>query len=402
MGKKILSKSNKGELKPSLKDLFKTSAGTIAKPVTTKETTILYRPETPEPEIINKQEGEQKKIRKRKRYDTEIEDEYLQKIYGMNKKVKKKEDYSKPKTEDQETISDDIIRHSTSLRKDSNENPKSNDSKSLLDSEEKNDNDYPPEHEAHEKQALEIQKASQTIFIGNLPVSVITNKADYKELKELFSQVGKIKSIRFRSIAFSELLPRKIAFINNKFHKGRDNINGYLVFSEECSVKKALSLNGTVFRKHHLRVDSVAHPAVQDTKRCVFVGNIAFDERENALWEFFKGSGKIESVRIVRDSKTNLGKGFAYVQFTDKDSVEKALLNHESKLNSRKLRITRAKAIKKNGLPMKGENNKEKTVIGRAKRVLGKASRSQLLEGIRAKSTDKINLSRKKSSKKKK
>lgn len=65
----------------------------------------------------------------------------------------------------------------------------------------------------------------------------------------------------------------------------------------------------------HIRVDSVAHPAEQDHKRCIFVGNLDFEAQEEKLWRYFASCGKVESVRIIRDSKTNVGKGFAYVQF---------------------------------------------------------------------------------------
>ncbi|RUS32505.1 hypothetical protein BC938DRAFT_475216 [Jimgerdemannia flammicorona] len=44
-----------------------------------------------------------------------------------------------------------------------------------------------------------------------------------------------------------------------------------------------------------------------DRKCSVFVGNFAFDAQEEGLWAFFKNCGEIGNVRIVRDSKTNLG-----------------------------------------------------------------------------------------------
>jgi nucleolar protein 12 len=43
-------------------------------------------------------------------------------------------------------------------------------------------------------------------------------------LAQEFSQFGKIESIRFRSIAFSESIPRKVAFIEKKFHENRDSL----------------------------------------------------------------------------------------------------------------------------------------------------------------------------------
>ena len=36
---------------------------------------------------------------------------------------------------------------------------------------------------------------------------------------------------------------------------------------------------------------------------------------EEGLWRTFSKVGKVENVRVVRDPKTRVGKGFAYVQF---------------------------------------------------------------------------------------
>jgi nucleolar protein 12 len=46
---------------------------------------------------------------------------------------------------------------------------------------------------------VEKEKNERTLFVGNLPVSTI-QKDQYKELKKVFSEYGKIESIRFRSV----------------------------------------------------------------------------------------------------------------------------------------------------------------------------------------------------------
>lgn len=265
----------------------------------------------------------------------------------------------------------------------------------------------------------ELDKADYTIFVGNVSCEVITDKAVYTNFKALFASIGTVASIRFRSIAFSKLLPRKVAFISQQFHSKRDTVNAYIVFKNVKSVKGALNLNGSVFKGFHMRVDSVAHPGAQDHKRCVFVGALDFEEQEEALWEAFSPCGEVEYVRIVRDAKTNMGKGFAYVQFKDVNSVEKALLlsgkgiNELSKstTNKRKLRVSRAKsqhsqdrakqADMKNirNARTDGLSRDEKSHFGRAQSRLGKAGKAQLQdivqEGLRAKKDDgKVNLAR--------
>ena len=51
-------------------------------------------------------------------------------------------------------------------------------------------------------------------------------------IQKVFSQYGKVESVRLRSIAFDNpKLPRKAALIAKNFHKDRDSVNAYVVSS---------------------------------------------------------------------------------------------------------------------------------------------------------------------------
>ncbi|KAG7927590.1 hypothetical protein KL925_001948 [Ogataea polymorpha] len=199
---------------------------------------------------------------------------------------------------------------------------------------------------------VEKEKNKRTIFIGNLPTAIMASKKSTKELKALFKPFGKIESMRFRSFAVQSNLPRKAAYILHNV-KDDDTTNCYMVFEKEEDSLKAVELNGTVFMDHHLRVDHVAQPLKHDNKLSVFVGNLDFEETEESLWRFFNEtcspdkSNVIANVRLVRDAKTNYGKGFAIVQFTDTNYVSKALLQNKKELTTskkpRELRITRCR-----------------------------------------------------------
>lgn len=267
-------------------------------------------------------------------------------------------------------------------------------------------------HETAQRQDRELEKAKATIFVGNLPTTVITSHTDYKKLKSLFAKYGRVKSIRFRSIAFSELLPRKVAFVQGKFHPERDTFNAYIVFADPLEARKSLELNGHYFlEKKHIRVDSVAHPAAHNNKKCVFVGSLPFDAEEELLWTHFSPAGEIESVRLIRDKKTNVGKGFAYVQYKDSSAVQNALLMHEKKMllgegkGARKLRVTRAQNMPSKHKADQKErdqiNNpdlkpRDKAKLGRVKNLMGSQAAAKLkilqkeiaLEGERAKAPD--------------
>lgn len=222
----------------------------------------------------------------------------------------------------------------------------------------------------------EIEKASRTVFLGNVSTTAITSKSartallshlssvlpknetspttesktkDSKDSKDSTIPTPSIESIRFRSTAFSTTLPKKAAFATRSLMPTTTRAtNAYCVYSHPTYARLAAQqLNSTVVLARHLRVDSVAHPARIDHKRCVFVGNLGFVDDETAahnaaqeataerkgeevkkrksnkpaadteegLWVEFGKCGKVESVRVVRDKKTRVGKGFAYVQF---------------------------------------------------------------------------------------
>uniref|UniRef100_A0A060TBA3 Nucleolar protein 12 n=1 Tax=Blastobotrys adeninivorans TaxID=409370 RepID=A0A060TBA3_BLAAD len=400
---------NSTKVDESVASLFKSSAGPVVKPKHVpepkKEANINQSESSEsseeEPEVDDEEISEVSDVefddeeedvdaildkvgtKRKRKSETAIEDQYMEKIANEeSKRAKKVKQQEVNKTEED------------------------NDKEDSDDEESDNESDASDEEadESEDKSKLlnssELEKAEATVFVGNVASSVITDKKQYKAFNNLFSEIGTIKSIRFRSIAFSEMLPRKAAYIKQKLHPKRDAVNAYVVFADKKHVAQALELNGTVFLDHHLRVDSVAHPAKQDNKRSVFVGNLDFETTEEQVWKHFNDCGEIEYVRLVRDSKTNVGKGFGYVQFKDSMCVPKALLMNEKVMEGaegskgRKLRISRCKNIKApsslggNKGKAVGLTSAEKTKLGRAKRVLGKAGRAEvnkIVEGTRAK-----------------
>lgn len=215
-----------------------------------------------------------------------------------------------------------------------------------------------PVHESlagQKKPADEIEKASRTVFLSNVAIDASNSKKAKKTLMaHLASFLDKdasppqtIESLRFRSLPFSTAaMPKRAAYITKATMEATTHsANAYVVYSTAAVARTACAkLNGTVVLDRHLRVDSVAHPAEVDHRRCVFVGNLGFvdDETvlnlkidedgkektekrkrtrvpmdvEEGLWRTFgQHAGKVESVRVVRDNVTRVGKGIAYVQF---------------------------------------------------------------------------------------
>ncbi|KAM6324192.1 LOW QUALITY PROTEIN: RNA-binding protein 34 [Aegotheles albertisi] len=189
-----------------------------------------------------------------------------------------------------------------------------------------------------EKVAADETVNRRTVFVGNLPVDCTV-----QALKSLFKEYGPIKSIRFRSLVPAEdTLSKKIAAIKHKVHPNAKFVNAYVVFKEECDAIKALNKNGTeIASGFHIRVDIASKASSHDNKRSVFLGNLSYDISDDAVREHFSVCGDVVAVRVVRDRKTGLGKGFGYVLFENVDAVHLALKLNETVVMGRKIRVKR-------------------------------------------------------------
>ncbi|KAI1807202.1 hypothetical protein F4811DRAFT_507353 [Daldinia bambusicola] len=376
----------------------------------------------------------QKKDRKRKRKDEhdDLEEKYMRKVVEDEEKEARSD--KRRKGETGQVINDT----STETAENSDEDEDEDETQLVHESLAKKD-DHPD---------VELEKANRTLFLGNVSVEAISSSKAKKllishlssPLSELDSASGphKVESLRFRSTAYSTgAMPKRAAFITKSVMSATTkSTNAYVVYTTPLAARTALKeLNGSVILERHLRVDSVAHPHPVDNRRCVFVGNLGFvdDETvinttaegetttkkrtkvpadfEEGLWRIFgQHAGKVESVRIPRDPKTRVGKGFAYVQFYDANDVESALLLDGKKfppMLPRILRVSRAKDPRKTALAMErtmkakleslhGQDKKLKSTkhkpkvtpeqqsqVGRLGKLLGKAAVAKQRRGIK-------------------
>ncbi|KAL5483040.1 NOP12_3 [Sanghuangporus weigelae] len=219
---------------------------------------------------------------------------------------------------------------------------------------------------------------------------------------------------------------RRLAAIKGEIHEHNSaTTNAYVVFAYpspgpetqesltkdvmdpfEAAREAVLKVNGTTFTDHVLRVDSAGRPAkarqvlttaigtFTDPRLSIFVGNLDFASREDDVRAFFEKimseergdpnadvdgnnegeddgeasdarqrSSWVTRVRIVHDRETQLGKGFAYVQFMDRDCVDEVLALEAERLKfaKRTLRVQRCKALPSTG--SKQQAPPEKTIL---------------------------------------
>lgn len=305
-------------------------------------------------------DGPSKSRRKRKRDDEELEGRYMQKLEQEEARddAKREQERESKRPKAEALVDEDVAMangedDSNESAEDEREDEEEADQSSDDESEDVTKLDV-PKHEslATSGESDEVEKANRTVFLSNVPSEAVSDNSLRKAIRTHMSSFlealpaekisHKIESVRFRSVPFSNQLPKKAAFATKAVMTATTkSTNMYIVYTTKAAAREALKLNGTTILNRHIRVDSVAHPAPTQPRRCVFVGNLGFVDDESAiqaaneeegkskkqkkrepgdveegLWREFGKCGKVESVRVVRDPKTRVGKGFAYVQFT--------------------------------------------------------------------------------------
>uniref|UniRef100_UPI00398ECFB8 RNA-binding protein 34 n=1 Tax=Pristiophorus japonicus TaxID=55135 RepID=UPI00398ECFB8 len=194
--------------------------------------------------------------------------------------------------------------------------------------------------------ALERTKNRRTLFVGNLPW-----ECSKQMITAVFKEFGPIESVRFRSVARADTsISRRLATIQRKVHPKRNNMNAYVVFEQDGDAARALSRNGCEIQTgFHIRVDLANKSNIHDHRRSVFLGNLSYEIGEEEVRGHFCECGEIESVRIVRDRDSGMGKGFGYVLFQSTDAVTLAMELNNSELKGRRVRVSHS--VKKESSP---------------------------------------------------
>lgn len=74
--------------------------------------------------------------------------------------------------------------------------------------------------------------------------------------------------------------------------------------------------------------------------RSIYVGNVDYGSSPEELQNHFQGCGTINRVTILCDKYTGHPKGFAYIEFLEKESVQNALKLDGSEFRGRLLRVS--------------------------------------------------------------
>ena len=82
---------------------------------------------------------------------------------------------------------------------------------------------------------------------------------------------------------------------------------------------------------------------VEVDARSVYVGNVDYGATAEELEQHFHGCGSINRVTILCNKFDGQPKGFAYVEFTDKDSVDTAMALDDSLFRGRQIKVRKSR-----------------------------------------------------------
>jgi translation initiation factor 4B len=82
-----------------------------------------------------------------------------------------------------------------------------------------------------------------------------------------------------------------------------------------------------------------ALPVPNNPPFIAYVGNLPFHASEDDIGEFFGQQCKVKNVRLVKDHGDQRSKGYSYVEFEDKKSLEDALTASGEDFMGRRIRV---------------------------------------------------------------
>merc|ERR1719481_1740179 len=102
----------------------------------------------------------------------------------------------------------------------------------------------------------------------------------------------------------------------------------------QVEVKKQLGAGAT-----NTGLDLCLEEKIDVDSRSVYIGNVDYGATAEELEQHFHGCGSINRVTILCNKYDGHPKGFAHVEFTDKDSVQTAMALDDSLFRGRQIKV---------------------------------------------------------------
>ncbi len=138
-----------------------------------------------------------------------------------------------------------------------------------------------------------------------------------------------MKNSEKKGVLVSEISKTRAVLLAKKTHKDKKSIPRFRIIIPKNESEK---------------MNIQAEPLDSSDYAKIFVENVHCDCQEEDIFNEFSKFGEIDSVIIPRDRTSKKGKGFAYVEFSNNDSVQLALeYQPPIFIKNRKIRIKKYK-----------------------------------------------------------
>lgn len=103
----------------------------------------------------------------------------------------------------------------------------------------------------------------------------------------------------------------------------------------EAEAAKIMEMN-----EEATKIDTTENTEAKDVdSRSIYVGNVDYTSTPEELQTLFQSCGTINRITIIHDRFTGHPKGYAYIEFADDQSVQKALIFNELQFKGRPIKV---------------------------------------------------------------
>lgn len=173
---------------------------------------------------------------------------------------------------------------------------------------------------------------NKTGFLAIMVIADLTTMIDNNRLDGTNSSLNMAdNSHRYGDEAVSGKLPNLAAIKAESQSRVRE-------IEEE--IEKLHKMHDEAFQRMGMGpFSTLTEDGIEADSRSVYVGNVDYGATNEDLKQHFYGCGYIKRITILRNKLDGHPKGFAYIEFADKDSVQAAVTMDESLFKGRQVKV---------------------------------------------------------------
>ena len=164
------------------------------------------------------------------------------------------------------------------------------------------------------------------LFVGGL--NYLSLREDIKSYFETFGKVQSCSLLADRSTGKS----RGFAFVSIKDPQGT---------LENKILSRKHEINGKIVDVK-IAVEGKKREEMMDSSKKIFVGALEPTVTEKDLIDFFSKFGKVREASVLFDNNRNASRGFGFVAFENKETVDLLVDNNDYYIKGRKIDVKRA------------------------------------------------------------